>query len=72
MNGKSCYQVIVTTCITNINNSLTVISMRVMWHLFYIGLVCQKCFAYSVLVLIALSMALSNFVKGPIRSNTIH
>ena len=33
--------------------------MRAMWHDFYIGLACQNCFAYSVLVLMALSMALS-------------
>ena len=60
--------------VTNISNLLIMISMRDMWHHFYTGLVCQNCFAYSVLVLIALSVsvALSNFVKGPIRSNTIH
>ena len=54
--------------VTNISNSLTMISMRVMWHHIYVRLVCQNCSAHSVLVLIALSMALSNFVKGPIRS----
>ena len=31
-----------------------------------LGLVCQNCFAHSVLVLMALSTALSNFVKGRI------
>ena len=55
------------THITNINNSLTMISMRVMWHQFYIGLVCQNCFAHSLLVLMTLFMVLSNFVKGTIR-----
>ena len=62
----------VATRITNINNSLTMVRMRVMWHHFYIGLACQNWFAHSVLVLMALSMSLSNFVKSPIRSNTIH
>ena len=55
------------THITNINNSLNMISMRVMWHEFYIRLVCRNCFAYSLLVLMALFMVLSNFVKGTIR-----
>ena len=55
------------THITNINNSLTMISMRVMWHQFYIGLVCQNFFAHSLLVLMTLFMVLSNFVKGTIR-----
>ena len=58
--------------VTIINNSLTMISSRVMGHHFYIGLVCQNCFPHSVLVIIALSMAFSNFVKGPLRSNTMH
>ena len=40
INDKSCYQLIVATCMTSINNSSTVISMRVMWHHFYIGLAC--------------------------------
>ena len=71
VNDKSCYQLVVATRITNITNSLTMISMRFKWYHFYIGLVCQNCFAHSVLVLMALSMGLSNFVKGPIRSNTI-
>ena len=57
---------IVVARITNINNSLTIISMRIMSDHFYIGLVCQNCFAHSVLALMALSLALSNFVKGPI------
>ena len=67
INDKSCYQLIMATHITNINNSLTMISMRVMWHHIYIGWVCQNCFAHSVLVLMALFMVLSNFVKGTIR-----
>ena len=46
--------------------------MRIVSDHFYIGLVCQNCFAHSVLALMALSLALSNFVKGPIRLNTIH
>ena len=56
-----------TTHITNINNSLTMITMRVTWHQFYIGLVCQNCFAHSLLILMTLFMVLSNFVKGTIR-----
>ena len=52
--------------VSNINNLLTMISMRVTWDHFYIRLVCQNWFAHSVLVLVALSMALSNFVKGPV------
>ena len=68
VNDKSCYQLVVATRITNITNSLTMISMRVMWYHFYIGLVCQKCFAHSVLVLIELFMVLTNFM----RSNTRH
>ena len=47
------------TRITNVNNSLTMISMTAMLRHFYTGLVCQSWFALSVLVLIALSMALS-------------
>ena len=65
-------KLIAVTSITNIKNSSTIISMRAMWQHFYIGLACQNCFAHSVLVLMALSMALSNFVKGLMRSNTIH
>ena len=72
VNDKSCYQLVVATRITNITNSLAMISMRVMWHHFYIGLVCQNCFAHSVLVLMELFMVLSNLMKDPIRSNTIH
>ena len=71
INDISCYQLIVETHITNIKNSLTMI-MGVMWHHFYIGLVCQNCFAHSLLVLMVLFMVLSNFAMGPIRSNTIH
>ena len=56
-----------TTHITNINNSLTMITMRVTWHQFYIGLVCQNCFAHSLLVLMTLFMVLFNFVKVTIR-----
>ena len=41
--------------------------MRAMWHHFYIGLVYQNCFDHSLLVLMALFMVLSNFVKGTIR-----
>ena len=47
------------------------ISMRVMWHHFYIGLVCKNPFPYWELVLIALFTVLSNFVKGPITSNML-
>ena len=50
-------KLVVTTHATNISNS-TLISMRAMWHYFYIGLACQNCFAHLVLVLLALSMAL--------------
>ena len=72
MNDKTCYQLIVAPCINNINNSLTMISMRVTWHDFYTGLVCQNCFAHSLLVSMVLFMALSNFLKRLIRSNTMH
>ena len=52
-------ELLVATSITNINNLLAMISMRAMRHYFDIGLIYQSCFAHSVLVLIALSMALS-------------
>ena len=55
----------VTTRITNTNNSLTMNSMRVVRHHFSIGLVCQNCFAYSVLDLMALSWV-TNFFPKPI------
>ena len=71
INDQSCYQLIVATRVTNINNSLTII-MRVISHHFYIGLICQNCSAHSVLVLMVLFMVVSNFVKGPIRLHTIH
>ena len=32
------------------NNLLTMTSIRAMWHYIYIGLICQNCFAHSVLV----------------------
>ena len=64
-------KLIVATHIVNISSSLAIISIRAMWCHFYIGLVCQNCFAHSVLVLITLSKALSKFVKGPIRSKTV-
>ena len=53
------------------------ISMRDMSHYFYVGLACQNCFAHSVLVLIAISMALSLPIKKSLnailkRLNTIH
>ena len=56
----------------HLNNSLTKISLRVIWQHFYTGLVCQNCFAHSVLVLLVFSVAVFYFVKGPIRSNTIY
>ena len=34
--------------------------MRAMQYYFCIGLVCQNCFAHSMMVLVALSMALLN------------
>ena len=58
--------------LTMINNSLTMISIRVRWHHVCLGMVCQNCVAHFVLVLMVLSLALSNFVKGPIRSNKMH
>ena len=51
-------KLIAETPVTNAN-SLTMTSMRAVWHHFFIWLVYQNCFAYLVLVLIALSMALS-------------
>ena len=72
INDKSCYQLVMATRMSNINNSSTMISMRVMWHHFYIGLACQNCFAYPVLVLVVRFMVLSNFMNGLIKSNTIH
>ena len=63
---------LVLALFASINNSLTMISRRAMWHHLYIGLAYQNCFSHAVLVLMALSMALSNFVKGTIRSNAIH
>ena len=65
-------KIIVATRITNINNSISMISMRANWHHFYIGLVCQNCLAHSVvLALMTLSMALSNFVKDSIKHDTL-
>ena len=57
-----------TARLNNIYNSLTMISKSAMWHHFYIGLVCQNCFAHSVLVLIALSFGAFYFVKDPIKT----
>ena len=50
MTKVATIKLIVAARITNINNSLTMTSMRVMWHQFYIGFVCQNCFALSVLI----------------------
>ena len=54
INDKSCYQIIGAPGVNNIKNWLTMICMRVMWHHFYIGFVCQNCFANLVLVLMVL------------------
>ena len=60
----------IATRMTNINNSLTIIRMTAMWHDFYIGLVCQNCFAHSVMVLVELSMMLS-ILQGSARFRLI-
>ena len=49
----------IATRMANIKNSLTLTRMTAMWHHFYIGLVCQNCFAHSVMVLVEHSMMLS-------------
>ena len=71
MTKVATMKLIVATPITIISKSLTMISMRVVTPFLYrAGL--PKNFTHSLLVLMALSMVLSNFVKGPMRSNTIH
>ena len=69
MTKVATVKLIVATRITNINNSGTMISY-VTPYLYKVGM--SKLFAHSVLVLMAPSMALSNFLNGPIRSNTVH
>ena len=53
-------KLILATRITDINNSETKIGMWAVWHHFCLELICQNCFAHSVLVLIVLSMMLLN------------
>ena len=59
-------KLIVATSITNINTSLTIISMRAIWHHFYIGLACHRFNSafYGTFY----------FVKGPIMAehNILH
>ena len=61
-------KLIVVPLITDINKLVTMNSMRANLIHFYIGLVCQNCFAHSVLVLIALSFGAFYFVKDPIKT----
>ena len=87
MTQVAIIKLIVVTRITNISNSYVndvtpfpyvvrfystfLYSTSKLFCSFSVGIVRQNCFAHSMLVLMALFMALSNIVKGPIRSNTI-